>query len=601
MTPSARIAVMSEDLADQIAAGEVVERPAAVVKELVENAVDSGATRIEVELEGGGLTSIRVRDDGKGIHASDLELALRRHATSKLHRAEDLVEIATHGFRGEALASIAAVARVNLRSRQPGESVGHELRSIPGEGKDSSPAGMPVGTQVEVSHLFASVPARRKFMRSEATEVGHCNEAVLRLALVHPGIHFTLRHQGRELMDFPRASADERIAAILARRGGSGALRIDGEHEGVAVVGHFCDPASASRSRNGIFIVVRNRVVKERSLQQIVKQAYGPALAEGAQPVACVSVEPAPGTVDVNVHPQKTEVRFSDPQAVYAAVRQVLSEGLADAPWFAQAPAGEVDGSSARDSVESWTARPAAKVSAGYRLTTRAHGGDYQREKQALKREVDVLRERLPGRAGGSVPAPRGPEPSPPPVTPEGPEYLTCLPGPVAIFRDGEALLAVDLLELRAHLVYRRLARDLGGEGVAAQGLLAPVVIKCSREDVQLCEQASETLAGIGIDLEPFGEDAVVIRALPAQLRHCVDDADVGDLFARVLPWLRLRASGGDDASRESILADIARTRGSDPAPRLARRWVRELAEDGTLDDAPGVRRLSAAELVGHD
>jgi DNA mismatch repair protein MutL len=180
---------------------------------------------------------------------------------------------------------------------------------------------------------------------------------------------------------------------------------------------------------------------------------------------------------------------------------------------------------------------------------------------------------------------------------------LACLPGHVAIFSDADTVLAVDLIELRAQLVYRRLARDLGGEGVAAQGLLTPVVVKCAREDVEACRDGAAILAGIGIDLEPFGDDAVVVRAVPAQLRHCVDDADVGDLVVRVLPWLRLRrrepTSPDPAADRHAVLAAIAGTRGADPAPRLARRWVRELYEAGELDEIPGVSRWSADTLVG--
>jgi DNA mismatch repair protein MutL len=596
MADASRIAVMSDELADQIAAGEVVERPAAVVKELVENAVDAGATRIDVELSGGGLESIRVVDDGRGIHPDDLVLALRRHATSKLHSASDLVEIGTHGFRGEALASIGAVARVRLRSRTPEAEVGCELRSVPGQAVDPQPTGMPVGTQVEVEHLFASVPARRKFMRSEATEVGHCSEAVLRLALVHPSVHFTLSHERRELINLPAESAGGRVRAILARRGEGEVAQFETEQSGIKVRAYFADPSAASRSRHGIFLVVRNRVVRERSLQQIVRQAYGATLPDGAHPVACLFVEPPPGTVDVNVHPQKTEVRFSSAQSVYGTVRELLAEQLPSAPWFRPVSSQTTLAGAAEGTPRGGPVRPQAQPAtpSGYRLGTRAYAGDYATQKQELKRELEGLRQRLPSRDGASVPAPaEATEP-----VPAGPELLTCLPGPVAVFQDGDELLVVDLLELRAHLVYRRLSQDLGGEGVVAQGLLVPVVIKCEPDDIDLVEASSDKLRALGLDVERFGTDAVAVRAVPAQLRHCVADADVGDLFARVLPWLRLSKSS-DARPDATVLAAIARTRGPDPAPRLARRWIRELSEDGTLHAAPGVRRLTVAELMG--
>ncbi|MGB1012905.1 MAG: DNA mismatch repair endonuclease MutL, partial [Nannocystaceae bacterium] len=323
-TPDRPIALLNQTLADQIAAGEVVERPASVAKELVENAIDAGATRVDVELVDGGLTSIRVLDNGRGIRADELELALTRHATSKVASPEDLVEIHSLGFRGEALASISAVAHVTLRSRRPGDDVGHELRSLPGTDLQNSPVGMPIGTQVEVRSLFACVPARRKFMRSEATEVGHCSEALIRIALVHPEVHLTLRHGRRELVNFRPATPGQRVEQILLRRGPGPFQALAGEADGVRVEGWLGQPGSAIRGRSGIILVVRRRVVRERSLSQIVTQAYGDTLASGHYPVACLFIEPPRGSVDVNVHPQKAEVRFRDPQQVYAAVRSVL-------------------------------------------------------------------------------------------------------------------------------------------------------------------------------------------------------------------------------------------------------------------------------------
>ncbi|MGB1275662.1 MAG: DNA mismatch repair endonuclease MutL, partial [Nannocystaceae bacterium] len=327
-TPDRPIALLNQTLADQIAAGEVVERPASVAKELVENAIDAGATRVDVELVDGGLTSIRVLDNGRGIRADELELALTRHATSKVASPEDLVEIHSLGFRGEALASISAVAHVTLRSRRPGDDVGHELRSLPGTDLQNSPVGMPIGTQVEVRSLFACVPARRKFMRSEATEVGHCSEALIRIALVHPEVHLTLRHGRRELVNFRPATPGQRVEQILLRRGPGPFHALAGESDGVRVEGWLGQPGSAIRGRSGIILVVRRRVVRERSLSQIVTQAYGDALASGHYPVACLFIEPPRGSVDVNVHPQKAEVRFRDPQQVYAAVRSVLREAF---------------------------------------------------------------------------------------------------------------------------------------------------------------------------------------------------------------------------------------------------------------------------------
>ncbi len=326
-TPAgARIAVLSPLGIDQIAAGEVVERPASVVKELVDNSLDAGSTRIDVELEDGGLSRIGVRDNGRGIHPDDLPLAVTRHATSKLRDATDLHDIRTLGFRGEALASVAAVARIDVRSRQAGAPVGAHLHGIPGEPHVITPAGMPVGTQIDVHALFANLPARRKFMRAEATEVGQVSETLLRLAIVHPDVHFTLRHGKRELLNLPRADLAGRVAQVLERRVAGPFFGFAGEDDGVRVHAFLPHPAAVARGRGSPYLITRRRVVRERSLGQILAQAYGLA---GEAPSACLIVEPPAGAVDVNVHPQKTEIRFSDPQQVYAAVRRVLAAAMA--------------------------------------------------------------------------------------------------------------------------------------------------------------------------------------------------------------------------------------------------------------------------------
>ncbi len=768
----ARIALLSPLAIDQIAAGEVVERPASVVKELVDNAIDAGATRVDVELEEGGLGLIAVRDNGKGIHPDDLLLAVTRHATSKLRDPSELAEIGTLGFRGEALASIAAVARLDLRSRQPGAAVGTHLHARPGEPPRLTPAGMPVGTQVEVHGLFAMLPARRKFMRAEATEVGQVSEILLRLAIVHPEVHVTLRHGKRELLNLPRGTLDQRVAQVLARRVSGPLFAYAGEEDGVRVQLWLPAPEAAGRGRGGPYIVVRRRVVRERSVAQIVAQAYGLS----GEASACVIVEPPRASVDVNVHPQKSEIRFSDPQRVYAAVRRLLAAAMQAAPWagqlqaaqeperepgrpseapqgvaalatpeprggeMAQRTGGERSGSgpvgragavhgelaerpgdvriagsgpvkpaeapgagpvygelaerpgSARAPVygelaerpgPGWREEPGAEhiwddppgelsvgtgglsvgtgglsaatglsagtggVSAGnglalgtgsvepgrggYRLSTRALTPDYDQHKRGVMAEAAALRPasepsrvepREPGPAplrGPSLftpdqlvtPAPEEDEVATPgstepdlPVRAELPQLLTCLPGPVALFAERDALLAIDLRRLRSHLVYLRLQRDLiGRRVVAVQGLLAPAVVRRPAEEVALIVAGRAELLKLGVDLDQFGVDAVVVRGVPAHLRHCVDDADVADLIARIVPWLRMRTREGERATMErGLIGAIAATQGSDPAPRLARRWLAELLDAGAaLSEVPGLRRWTATALLADE
>ena len=327
-----RIRVLSPELADQIAAGEVVERPASVVKELIENALDAGARRIEVEVERGGLGLIAVSDDGSGMTPDEAHLALKRHATSKLTAIEDLFTIASMGFSGEALPSIAAVSKLRMttRARDAADGDGaYELMvegGIAGEGRH---VGGPVGTRIEVRDLLINVPARLKFMRGEATESAHIAEAVLRLALANPSVHFRLRSDGRQAHDLPpHASGLERAKVALGR--GKTPARLHearGEEGSVSVEAYLGSPADSANTSRGTYLYVNRRFVRDRSLLHSVVMGYGETLERGRYPLAVVHVTMPGSAVDVNVHPQKLEVRFARAQEVYAAVRHVV-EGL---------------------------------------------------------------------------------------------------------------------------------------------------------------------------------------------------------------------------------------------------------------------------------
>jgi DNA mismatch repair protein MutL len=655
-----RIRPLGDALADQIAAGEVVERPASVVKELLENAIDAGARRVRIELQEGGVGAIVVVDDGCGIHPDDLMLAVTRHATSKLRAPADLVEITTLGFRGEALASIAAVAHLEIRSRPRSEARGTALRCRPGLPPEAHAVGMPVGTRVELRGLFSNVPARRKFLRSEATEVGHVTQTVLRVALVQPSVHVSLHHGERRLLDLPACSPAARVEQVLARGQRASLRHVEGEHDGVRVQAWLCPADAALRDRTGLYVVVRRRVVREPNVARIVSASYGDSLGAGRHPLACVLVEPPRGEVDVNVHPQKSEVRFSAPQRVYAAVRAVL--GAAEAATVAgerpgaaathavgpggpaSAPSDAAGGSSnaARASLgavlDRWADHAASSVARepapGYRLRTRAAEGEYSRARETLREQARALHQAWRDDRADD-PGPGAPAPTPPlpfdrsvptpgaaslgagPSSPSmaeapraaveaGPELLGCLPGPVGLYVHEGELLAVDLRALRSHLVLRRLREGLGGGEVAAQGLLPPVVVRLPPADAARCHEGAPALARLGLHLEGFGDDAVLVRAVPAALRHCVAEPDVADLVARVLPWLRVHGRVREGAARAdaTALADamqaMARTKAPDPAPRLARRWLRELLEQGVpVDEVPGLRRWDARTLTG--
>ncbi len=338
-TPAPRIHILPPGLADQIAAGEVVERPASVAKELCENAVDAGARRVDVEIEAGGRRLIRVVDDGCGMTAAEARLALQRHATSKIACADDLWRLATFGFRGEALPSIAAVSRLTLRSKMTGATAGFRLLVEAGVETDAGEVGMAEGTQMEVRDLFFNTPARLKFLKSESTEAANVSEAVLRLALAHPEVHFRLRGNGRVALDLPpHRDMAERVRAALARRGAKVLHEAEGEEGGIKVRAFLASPEEATPAGRSTFLFVGRRFVRDRALLHALAQGYGELLERGRYPLAALFVDVPGQELDVNVHPQKLEVRFARPQEVYAAVRHVVGRAVARAPWLAVSP-----------------------------------------------------------------------------------------------------------------------------------------------------------------------------------------------------------------------------------------------------------------------
>jgi DNA mismatch repair protein MutL len=340
------VRVLPDDLVNQIAAGEVVERPASVVKELVENSLDAGATRVEVAIEAGGLRSITVSDDGSGLARVDAELAFERHATSKIAAADDLARVATLGFRGEALPSIASVARVRMCTRRPEDPVGVELR---GEGRGISSTAeiaCPPGTRVEVAEIFEQVPARRKFLKSPATESTHVARWLERIALVRPDVRFSLERDGRRSFAFlPTADVRERVIAVLPPSVGEHLLPVEGQIERAAVTG-LASPTHVRRATSAdIHLYVNTRPVRDRLLLHAVREAYRDALPPGRHPAVVLFVQVEPDEVDVNVHPAKWEVRFRDPAAIRRLVRDAIVRGIGAAshlyPAFGDAGAGE--------------------------------------------------------------------------------------------------------------------------------------------------------------------------------------------------------------------------------------------------------------------
>jgi DNA mismatch repair protein MutL len=543
--PAARtkVRVLPPELADQIAAGEVVERPASVVKELVENAIDAGARRIEVDIEGGGRRLIRVVDDGGGMPPDDARLALRRHATSKIAAADDLWGLSTFGFRGEALPSIAAVSRLTLTTRPPEAAVGLALTIEAGVETDAREVGVPSGTQVEVRDLFFNTPARAKFLKAEATETANVSEAILRLALAHPAVHFRLRVGGRVALDLPvHRDLGERVRAALARRGASVLHEAAGEEGGHGVRAFLAGPEEVSTTARSTFLFVGGRFIRDRALLHALALGYGPTLEKGRYPLAALFLALPGGDVDINVHPQKLEVRFARAQEVYAAVRHVVGAAIARAPWlraggspqtiraFTQPPShrASADFTTRGDAGATTFAWPAPRV-----LPLRAADADPETEPSASATEPAPWRaQRFFGALGYVGQIHR--------------TYLVCE-------AEGELIL-IDQHAAHERVAYARLRAAHARRQIPSQQLLFPIPIEVG--EIAAAAASSEVLGGLGFEVSPHGPGVVLLRALPEPLK----DADPKPLLREVLAELAegTPLGSGDLERVDHLLATIA-------------------------------------------
>ena len=475
---------LPDALVDRIAAGEVIERPAAAAKELVENAIDSGASRIGVVLDGGGIDRIEVTDDGAGMPAEALVLAVQRHCTSKL--ADDhLIRISTLGFRGEALPSIGAAARLQITSRPPGAANAHRIRVEGGVASDVQPAAGPVGTQVLVSDLFFATPARRNFLKSARVEADHAEAAVRRLAFAAPHIAMRLVSDGRVVFDLPAQDRAARAAALL---GAGDLLQLESARNGLLLTGHAAGPAASRATTAGQSLVVNGRPVTDPVLRTAVRVAYRDVIAAGRHGVVALYLTVPPEEVDVNVHPAKTELRFRDPEAVRGLVigtlRRCLAAGAGTAPRFA----------TFRPQI---TSRPPP-----LRLVPPAPSPSGFAEAS------------LPFAPAARVtPAPE--EPSPHPLGAAVAQVLDTYV--IAVAGDG-SLVLVDQHAAHERLTHEALAAQYRAGGVRTQPLLLPAVVDLPPSSAAHLLRHAETLHALGLELEAFGPGAVLVRSLPAVL-----------------------------------------------------------------------------------
>ncbi|MFU8878644.1 MAG: DNA mismatch repair endonuclease MutL, partial [Wenzhouxiangellaceae bacterium] len=506
-------------LVNQIAAGEVIERPASVAKELAENSLDAGAKRIRIEIEGGGARLIRVSDDGHGIEAAEMALALSPHATSKIETLDDLEAVATMGFRGEALASIASVARVELASRTQASDAGSRIVAEGGAPAPVEPCAMPPGTRVEVRDLFFNTPARRKFLKTEKTEFGHIDELVKRLALARPQIAFELRHNGRAVRNLPSATDEAARAARIERVCGGEfvdhALVIAHAHQGLQLSGWVARPSFSRSQADMQYFFVNGRLVRDRLVAHAVRQAYADVLYSGRHPAYVLMLEIDPARIDVNVHPQKTEIRFRDGRLVHDFLFSTLHHALAETragrmPESASPVAGAGVGSGSAQS----SFRPAPQGGLGLPVG------------ESIARYAELARG-AGSAGGGPVSLPETGQDSPPLGF-----AVAQIHGVYVLAQNARGLVIVDMHAAHERITYERMKLAWDEDRVRGQPLLVPETLACSGKEVRALEQHREELARLGFELDAAGPESVLIRAVPALLAGADKQALVRDVLA---------------------------------------------------------------------
>lgn len=566
--PRRPIQELPDELVSQIAAGEVVERPASVVRELVDNALDAGATQITVRLMAGGVRSIVVEDDGAGITPADLPLALKRHATSKIASLADLESVATMGFRGEALAAIASVSDLSLTSRTADAEHAVRLDARSGE---LNPAARAIGTSVEVRELFFSTPARRKFLKTDATELAHCVEAVRRHALVRPDVGFAVWHEGRLVQQWRAGSQEQRLRDVLDDEFVDQSRALDAQQGPLRVRGRAGSPETARSRADQQYVYVNGRFVRDRLIAHGVRAAYEDVLHGSRQPCYVLFIDIAPERVDVNVHPTKIEVRFRDSREVHQAVRHAVEAALAlsrsvagDAPApLALAELG--DGPIALASPAP-PARPSAGgiFGTGFNAGTRPPVPSAAQVSLALQQAGALYaQEASPPWPAAPMPAPSRAAQAPAPAQPSAAESgawplgraLAQLGGVYILAENAQGLVIVDMHAAHERIVYERLKRTLGESALETQPLLVPVTFSATPAEMATADTQRETLRQLGLDVAPLSATTLAVRSRPAALPQ----ADLADLTRSVLADLgQVDASRVVQRARDELLATMA-------------------------------------------
>ncbi|CAH0349904.1 DNA mismatch repair endonuclease MutL [Aquabacterium sp. CECT 9606] len=590
-TSSARrnIRELPDELISQIAAGEVVERPASVVRELVDNALDAGARQITVKLLAGGIRQILVEDDGSGIPTDELPLALKRHATSKIGSLHDLESVATMGFRGEALAAIASVSDMAIASRTAEDAHAHRLDARSGE---LSPAARGVGTSVEVRELFFSTPARRKFLKTEGTELAHCLEAVRRHALARPDVGFAVWHEGKLVEQWRAGSPDQRVVDVLGDDFMSTSRAVEMSMGPMRVYGYTGLPDAARSRADQQYFYVNGRHVRDKLLSHGVRAAYEDVLHGSRQPTYVLFIEIAPDRVDVNVHPTKIEVRFRDSREVHQAVRKSVEAALALSR-ATLAAAGEAVAPFAGSPNPVGGTVPASSVDGAVASSVQAPLSVNQQSPLAWQRPADAAPERRwagwpQADVGGSTsflasermpvpnlgqPASDQDQPTSFGFAPESLRPVTTQPaetpshewplgralaqvgGVFVLAENAHGLVIVDMHAAHERIVYERLKAQLAHERLESQPLLIPQSFAATPQEIATAESQREALMSLGLDIDALGPTTLALRSVPLALTQ----ADGVDLARSVLAELaQLDASDVIKRAQHELLATMA-------------------------------------------
>ena len=587
--PAARcsptIQVLPGEVVSRIAAGEVIERPAAVVKELVENSLDAGSRHIVIDIKEGGRTLIRVTDDGEGIRRADLLLAFERHATSKLRSDNDLTSITTMGFRGEALPSIAAVSHVQVATATREDAIGARLSLVGGVEQGIADAPPVVGTSIEVADLFYNQPARKKFLKSVATEFSHISAIVQQTALAWPAVHFRLTHNGHEVLNYSAAPSDrERILQVYQPGFLGKTVEVRGRMAGCTLTGMMVDPVHARSSRTPQDLFVNRRPVRNAAVFHAVIEGYGSLLARGHQPTYVLFLDVDPDRIDVNVHPAKREIRFADQEMVHRFVRQTVRHA------FSGVERTLVLGMASDE--------PNGETATQERLSGQAHAGGLSQSGQATADERSdwrapaasdslFVRESAAAYASSQDVA----------IVPFGQVLQTYLVAQV-----GRELHVIDQHTAHERVVFQRLWRMWMQREMVIQPLLIPESVELTVAQTTLLHKHIEDLERLGLVLEPFGPSAVLLRGVPAGLGTIDGASLVRELLEEMTEWATVASL---DARAQSVLATVAcksavqagRTMTLPEVEHLVRDWV----EEGLMTTCPHGRRtafrLSSEEL----